>query len=453
MESTVSKFDQDNIIVVETEDQVQVVDFDSVWPRSDPFGMTTPEDDKTERRVFNGDAAVSAAVLALSHKEPFATIVFTSFEPGPDPSSPMMPQQQRNRTGRIPVSELDKLKERLEQANFKVKNWNLATEEKAPDPEPNTQNIYIFLPPAPPAQQSPWQRMPQQEKEFGEAELAKVRQVLEKENARAIFLACFLPPQRSSMFMPPMPATYGYDKLLRDEWGIDVKFSERVIRGVPDKRGNDRYGLSVTRWNWMRLNTFNEKHPVGEPLRARRVLMVDVCPVVQAAKVPEHVQIETVLGVPAPEGRSEFWAEGKIEDLIRQIQAPNSDGTVTKGPSAVDPPFTVILAAENTQKKSRIVVSGAGLSVIDSYMDERVPRLGQEEKISFDPPPRENGDLLVNCAYWLADKPDYIAAGPVIAPPVESISSGNRRLLQVLVVAWAVFVLAAGMVMWSIRRK
>jgi hypothetical protein len=451
MEDTATKFEGDNIIVVETPDQVQVVDFDQVWPKSDPFGPSpTGEDENIERRVFNGDAAISAAILALGHKEPFATVVLTSFEVSPPPQMQQMGQAQP-RTGRIPTRDLDKLKERLEQANFKVKNWNLATEEKAPEPEKGTKNIYVFLPPADSPQQNPFQRMPEDQKTFGEPELAKVRKVLGEKDARGIFLTCFLPPRRS--FFGSQPSNYGYDKYLRDDWGVDVKFNERVIRGVPDKQDVNRYGLSVTRWNWMRLNSFNEKNPIGKPLRSRRCLFVDVCPVLAASKVPENVKLDTVLGVLGTTGRSEFWAESNIEQLIAQIRSTTSDGTVLKSPTAQNPPFTVILAAENTKTKGEIIVSGAGLGVVDDYMNERVPRIGKEERISFDPPPRENGDLFVNCAYWLADKPDFIAAGPVTAPPVDAISSGGKRFLQIAAVGWAMIVLAAGGVMMFVRRK
>ncbi len=451
LEDTATKFEQDNIVTVETEDQVQVVDFDQMWPKSDPFGPSpASENADIERRIFNGDAAISAAVLALGHKEPFATVIITSFEPSGQPN-PMQQQPPQPRPGRIPSAELTKLRERLEQANFKVKNWNLATEEKAPEPEKGTKPIYVFLPPAEAPQQNPFQRMPQDQKTFGEPELKKVREVLGQENARGIFLCCFLPPRRS--FFGSQPSSYGYDSLLRDDWGIDVKYGERVIRGVPDKQDVNRYGLSITRWNWMRLNTFEEKNPIGSPLRSRRCLFVDVCPVLQAAKVPEGVKIETILGIPGTTGRSEFWAEGDIERLIMQIRSTTSDGTVVKGDKAIDPPFTVILAAENQPKKSKVIVNGAGLGVVDDYMGERVPRLGREERISFDPPPRENGDLFVNMAYALADKPDFIAAGPIIAPSIEGIGATQKRNLYYTVVAWALVVGGAGVVMTVIRRK
>ncbi|MBN1490635.1 MAG: hypothetical protein JXA69_12020 [Phycisphaerae bacterium] len=450
MEDTVSKFDQDNLVVVETEDQVQVIDFDTMWPQSDPMGM--PGDEDIERRVFNGDAAVSAAILALGHKEPFATVVLTVYEPssGP-PQMPGQPPQQQPRYGPIPSRALTKIRERLEQSNFAVKEWNLANDEPPPAAEGDRPNLYVMLPPAGPPQQNPFQRPPPDEKNFGDAEVEKVRAVLKAENARAIFVAGFQWPQVS--FFGAQPAVYGYEGLLRDDWGIDVRFSQRVIRGVPDKRDAERYGVSISRWGHMRLNSFNEDNPIGAPLRARRCLFLDVCPVVQAETVPEGVTIDPVLSVPATGGRSEFWAEPDVIHVIRQIRSPKSDGTVVKSPEAVDPPFTVMLTAKNTETKSEILVHGAGMGIVDRYLDERVMRLGAEEQISFDPPPTENGELLLNALYWLADKPTFIAAGPVTAPPVQPIETGTQHALQAFTIAWAILVLAAGGVVMYVRRR
>ena len=64
-----------------------------------------------------------------------------------------MRQMQRPNTGPIPLSQMATLKDRLEKANFTVKEWNLgATGENAtkgpPAPDEGTQAIYLFLPPA-----------------------------------------------------------------------------------------------------------------------------------------------------------------------------------------------------------------------------------------------------------------------------------------------------------------
>jgi hypothetical protein len=447
MADVVSKFDEDNIVVVEAGDKVKVVDFDEVWPQGDRMRMGRP-DQEGDRRVFNGDAAIAAAILGLGFEKPFGTVVLTYFEPAPPPQ---MRQARAPRTGRIASASLSKLRERLEASNFVVKDWNLANDEPAPEPEEGTERIYVVLPPPGKQQQNPFQPRPPNTKEFGDAELTKVKEQLDKEGARAVFLACYLPPMRS--FFSSQPAEYPYADYLRKTWGVDVEFTERVIRGVPDERDFNRYALSVTRWNWMRLNSFNKDNPIGAPLRARRCLFVDVCPVAKEEKPPEHVELSSILSVPGSSGRSDFWAERDVEDLVAQITSPRGDGTVVIGPSAEPPPFDVIVEAKNTAKKSRVIVHGAALGVVNQYMDERVPRIGAQDTISFDPPPRENGDLLINMTLALADKDAFIGAGPVVAPSIEPIGEGTQRWIKVLAVAWALVVLGVGGAVTIARRK
>lgn len=451
-EDIATKFEQDNLVVIETPDQVKVIDFDTMWPKAEAMPGASMNEDDADRRVFNGDAAVAAALLTLGHKNPFATVILTAFEQQPpEGQQRMMPP----RTGPIPLAQLSKLRERLEQANFKVKDWNLTTGEPAPAPEPDTKAIYVFLTPPGATPNNPFEQPNPNEKKFGEAEIEQVRKVLTQENARGVFLASYLWPQRS--FFQPLPTSYAYDKYLKEEWGVEVQFGNRVIRGIPAKNKPDvrAYEVSVVRWNWMRLNSFNSDNPIGAPLRSRRVLMTDVCPVQPVAKdkKPEGVDTNWVLAVPGSTGRSEFWADSDIVSLISQIQGPKSDGTVLKSDKAMEPPFSVILTSENEKTKSKIVVYGTSMSLIDEYMDRRVPRLGEEGKISFDPPPRENGDLFINSVYWLADKPDLIGAGPVIAPPIEAISSKGRVVLKVLAFGWPLVVLVAGGFMMLVRRK
>lgn len=453
LEDAAHKFEQDNIIVVEAGDEVKVVDFDSVWPRSD-MGPAAPDTEDKERRVFDGDAAIAAAIMSLSRPEPFATVVLTFYEPSPEPS-PMMQQMPQPRTGQLPSRALSTVRERIEQVGFAVKEWNLASGEDAPAPEKDRPNIYVILPPAESVQPNPYSRAPQDIKNFGEPELKKVRDVLEKENARALFLVGWLQPRAPRMMgMPPEPPTYGYEGLLKDDWGIDVKYAEFVIRGIPDNRTPDQYLLSIDDINYMRLNSFDEKNPIGAPLRSRRVLMTRVCPVVQMDKAPDGVKIEPILEIPREGTRSPYWAESDLQHIIRELNSPMSDGHVTKvAKSATDPPFTVMLAAENTKTKSRIVVSGGGFSLADMYLNSRVQRIGEKGQLTFDPPPKENAELFINCIDWLADKPEYIAAGPVTTPPIRSFEPGTRRTLQIIAIVWALAALGAGGIMMFVRRR
>jgi len=447
------KLEEPNVVVVETvkkqEDgsetgKVQVVDFEDVWPQADRWRGFRTDEDEIER-VFNGDAAIAAAVLSLTCEKPFATVVITYFEPEPDER--MRQMGMRPPTGSIPSNRLTALRRRLEKANFTVKNWNLATQDDPPKPAEGTQNVYLFLPPATEPQRTPWGPRPQT-KRFGDKELQKVRKVL-ADGGRGIFLANWEAPPMG-MFGPMGPAQYGYDTMLRDTWGVDVRFTIRVIRAIPDPRNPDKFMLGPERWNWMRLNNFTD-HPIGKPLKARRVMMTDVCPVEPVDKPPQGVRVEPLLVVPAA---PEYWGDRSPTQTIRELRQTQR---ATKSPDDLRPPFPVAVAAVKDngpdKKPSKIVVLGNGISLVDGYLDQKVPRFGTKGQITFDPPPSANADLLVNALYWLVDREDLIAAGPEVLPQIGLIERSDRVKLWTVTIAWALLALAGGGVVLFTRRK
>jgi hypothetical protein len=219
----------------------------------------------------------------------------------------------------------------------------------------------------------------------------------------------------------------------------------------------------------MQLSSFTNQ-PIGEPLKARRMLMKDVCPVVKADKVPEGVKIEPVLEVPI--GTTDVWAEKDIERIFTALSTGSREGSFTKSDEAINPPFTVVLAAakivsgKNPASQptatasgpapltSKIVVMGNGLSLRDDYLQQRVIRFaGKGTRLATDPPPVENMDLLVNAVYWLSDHPELIAAGPADVPVVAAINPASRSGLWVIAMGWALVALVVGCIMWVIRRK
>jgi hypothetical protein len=282
------------------------------------------------------------------------------------------------------------------------------------------------------------------EKSFGEAELKQVKDVLAG-GASAVFLAAWAP---SNPFGPPVE--YEYGSYLRDDWGIDVKPDYRVIRGVVDKQSPGKYGINLMQWYYMGVNGFTDQ-PIGEPLKSRRMLVRDSCPVAKAEKVPEGIKLTPVLEV--PKGSNEFWADKDIARIIKALRSPDG-GSFTKNEETIDPPFTVIMAAENDKTKSKIIVHGGSMSLRDDYLNQRVMRMqGKETKLVTDPPPLENADLFVNAMYWLSGKNDLIAAGPAEVPVVPQIAEGSRTSLFAITFGWALAVLVAGGAVMMARRK
>ncbi len=460
---------QDNIVVVESDakNEVRVVSFDQVWPVADPSVRQFVREKEGEgpRRVFDGDSAISAAILGMVTTKPLATVILVGFETQPPPQ---MRQFQRPSTGPIPLGQLTVLTEKLKAARFAVKQWNLGGSgedggEDPPAPEEGTEPIYVVLPPADTPPVNPM--MPQAPQEtFGEAQLARLRKAMGP-SGKALFLAV-------ADVMPRQPwspqASYGYHQMLRDEWGIDVKFNNRVIRGVRDTQDPDAFGIDILQWTFMPLSSFTDQ-PIGAPLKARRLLMAEVCPVVPAEKVPDGVTIEPVLEVPTT--ARDMWATDDITDIIMAVSEGRQDSTFRVPANAMRPPFPVILAARKAapapatapgtqpaevgQAESRVVVMGVGLSFIDGYLSRRVPRLEGKTRtrLATDPPPTENVDLMVNALYWLTGRPDMIAAGPAPVPLIGEIRPAQQQRVWMLAAGWAFAVLIAGGVVMMVRRK
>lgn len=438
------KLDTPNTIIVETADKVQVLSFDDVWPQSEPMrAISTGE---PPRRVFNGDTAITGAILSLT-QPPVATVIFAHFV-GEVP--PQMRQFMPPQRGSIPYEQLTGLREILTKANVTVKEWNMAKEPEAPQPEEGTKAVYVFLPPP---QDTPMPGPQNDKDKFGTVQLAKVGELLDK-GEPAIFLCKWEPPTRAAMWMPPADPKYPYDSMLREKYGIDVLCQYRTVYGVPEQRVPGAYGVNVQRWGYMPLNDFSDM-VIGKPLQGRRVLMLDVCPVIkadEAEKVSSDIKVEPILSVPP---RDEYWAAADVMRLVQQVVGDRErGGLVTKQPGDKQAPYTVALAVTEKDKPA-VVVLGTGASVLDGYLTERVPRIGgKNDRLSFDPPPTANADLVINAVMWLSGRADLIGAGPVILPPVGRIEPAQLTAIRALVwVLLPALVLATGGVVFAMRRR
>jgi len=450
LDEIADRMKEDNIVVIETDKSVRIVPFDEVWPAAAPDAAPFGEDKAKLHRVFDGDRAISSAVSTLMNTQKVATVVLVAFESQPPPQ---MRQYQRPNTGPIPLSQLSVLKQRLEKANFAVKEWNLgSTGENAskepPAPEEGTQPIYLFLPPAeaPPPNPMMQQAPPPS---FGPEQLKQVKKVL-ADGGKGIFLAFADAAPRPTPWQPP--ASYAYADMLRDDWGVDVKFDHRVIRGVRDPQRPDHFNIDIVQWSFMPLNHFTD-HPIGAPLKARRLLMAEVCPVTKAETVPEGVKVSPVLEVPA--SAQDIWADPDIGRIIRPLREGLRDTSFTKGERAMNSPFPVIVTSENEKTNGKIVVMGMGFSFIDAFLSRPIPRLEAKKTVTLttDPPPTENVDLALNSLYWLAGKPSMIAAGPAPIPLVGPIEPGDQGSIWAISVGWAFAVLILGGVVMFVRRK
>lgn len=438
---------RDNIIVVEANQQVRVLGFDDVWPVRDQLssGMAMQEE---RPRTFNGDATIGGAILSLTSKRPFATIVLTSFEVEPPPQARQFMQPQRSS---IPLQALAALRERLKNANFAVKEWDLSKAGDAPPADEGTERIFVFLPPAPPNPPNPFMGQQQPSRSFGEEERKRVEAVLAN-GGRGVFVATWEVTRSffGSFETPP----YGMDALLREGWGIVVDTPTRLFQIEPDTRAPNQFMVTIEKFNYMPLNNFSD-HPIGAPLRNSRVIVTNACPVTAADKIPEGVTLEPVLSIPSSE---EFIAAdvNKVIEIINVIEDPESNGIVQRDGFVKDAAVPVVMAARRAGdgNESRIVVFGTGYSLTDGYLNRPIQRMGEKGRVYYEGAPTSNADLMVNALHWLAGQEQWIAAGPVPAPAIRAIPPQQMTMVKIGV--WGVFpalVFIPGIMAWWSRRR
>lgn len=449
--SVADQLKEDNVIVVEAKDKIRVVAFNEVFPMRE--SVAGPGGGKNEElgRTFNGDSALSSAVLALTRDHPFATVVLTSYEPEPPQQrNPYMPPPPQSW---IPTRALSTLRQRLEASNFKVVDWNLATSEEAPKPEEGTESLYVVLPPAPDAPPNPFQQQQQPQEKFGEPQRKKLRDLLDKD-ARMIFLATWEVASGGMFGMPTTPR-YGLAPLLETDWGITVDNSRRVVWIEPDRQKADTLMVVPRRFGHMPVGGFTDQ-PVGRAMQGTRFLANDACPLEVKKELPAGVKVESILQIPD----REYYIAAKVQEIIQIIDALKryeNEGRVTLRPYPPHGPFDLMLAAERTEgekSKGRIIVMSFGASLRDDYLNNPVVASNASDALRLESPPTENADLFINALYWLQGRQELIARGPAPVPQV-MLTKGNTLIgLRVLVYAvWPALMFLPGVVLWWRRRR
>ena len=457
---------QDNIVLVEMGDKTEVVSFDDLWP----LKVAMPGAGSDDKRVFNGDGAIGSKLLSMTRK-PFAKVWLTYYEEAPGPQGQRSPFQ-----GMTPQA-VQALRKRIEQANFEVDEWNVGQDkpelfedeeepqgaesrpagEGGPGRASRPLKVLLMLPPPPGVNPQMRMMMRQMGGGFTEEHARRVREAVNA-GIPAAFLAHYQSGATPSPFGPvPVEQKYGFEEMLRDDWGIEVQTKYRLVAGVPDETEAGRFRIDPVSFGYLPLSSFTDQE-IGTPLRAQRMLWLNVCPVKKVREI-NSVAVEPVLELTAD--RRDVWATDRASSLAAQIQGQDQ-GFVRLGPGDVqaeaDLSIPLVLAAKRTDDKdrpgvkaSRIVVLGTGMSFIDGYLDEPVPVL--DRGIRFADPPRANADLVINSLYWLIGRQEYIAAGPAHIRPVDVSSNQKTALGVVCVLVLPAVVLAIGGLVMLVRRR
>jgi len=442
-----------NFVVLEAGDgkakTVQIVGFDAVWPLKVRRPAATGDQEGERQRIFNGDSAIGSTLLKMTH-QPFATVLIAYA-----PSAPAHPMfGGGNPFGRERYAALV---DQLEKANFKVTDWDL--NQPMPtvaegDPPP----VLLVLPPSEPSRMPTRPGQPPQPSGFTPMHAGLIQQAVD-DGTPAIFLTSYIQPrvQRNPMTggIMTMPRPYPLAPYLRDQWGIDVRTDYRIIAAIVDPDEPGKFKIDPIRINWMPLSHFTDQ-PIGRPLQGLRMVWSSLCPVAEAETVPDDVEVEPLLTVPANETAT--WATRRFQQLVEQF-SESRDSQVSPdyevGDIAV--PFDVAVAAIRSEADdrpgARIIVLPMAASFLDGYLDGEVPSLAGGGLTMTDPP-RANADVAVNSVYWLIGKTDWIASGPVRVKPVALISPTASVVLWVLcVICIPLVVLAIGGTVMLLRRR
>ncbi len=459
---------EDNIVLVEVGDQApRVVGFDDVWPlapRAEAEYDTAGEQEP--RRIFHGDMAIRSTILNMT-SEPLAEVVLTYLE-----------SERLWGVGPIASRKLQALRERLDKANIKVKEWNLAYESSPPKPEldqvllvlPLQDPISIMEATRPKDQATADPRMEQfREYAIGEYRSlidngVKQIQKLAADGTPAIFLAGWLEPYHFIHPLTPQQwyrlvivPKYYWSDYLRSQWGLDVKTQMRVVLGRRDSLEPGKFSLSRQAWERLPLSSFSATHPVGRPLRARRFYWASACPVLKVPHSKTAAKVTEILTATAPPGgQSLLWASASPMELFNRLEHGRTSGVEPSTEKAdILPPFPLVVEATKTidGKTARVMVLGVGLSYGDDVLRAPIWRAQGPDRASAEPPPTGNVNLIVNGVYHLVGKDEYIGAGPAIVQPIE-IEPRTMTFVQIVFgLVWPALMLTAGGLVMFIRRR
>ena len=343
----------DNIVIVEVGDNFEVASFEEVWPLRDRNrGMREPADDE-EKRIFNGDSAIASKVLSVTRKQkPFATVYLTYLAPfDRDTAMQMMRMAMQMRMGMGPPPNaainpgmLSTLRQRLTEANFEVKEWDLAEPLEIPKDATRPQ-VLVVLPASTVSMRNQMTAMMMQQfqsqmRQFGQVHADRLKAAVD-----AGVPAVFLTGSAWSAYQPRFTQIVDY---LKKDWGVEVKRDYRVLAGVPDPDQPGMYKVDILSINYLPLSTFSD-HPIGKPLQGQRMLWTEVAPLGVAEndagkkEPPQGVRHQSLLSV--TEDRTDVWAPKEINRLFDAIRAQQT-GLIKAGAGDITAPFDLAVVAE-----------------------------------------------------------------------------------------------------------
>jgi hypothetical protein len=385
---------QGEVLLIETPDRVKAVSFDDVWTRNASATEETPE---AETRLFAGESAVSSALLGLVNPEKPAVLFVTFGAPAAGAGG-----------------QFSELADRVRKANFIVEDWDLARNHEMPRPEHMTKAILVF---APPPTTNPQRPIPPPTADLYAPAIEAVRS-----GTPAIVMG-----EPGGMMGPTIPYADLY--ML---FGVTPTFSAIAVHKIPvDLAGTEQAILQIEIAHY-------PDTPITQTLGGLPSLFVAACPLEISKKLPEGVTAEPIVELP---GGPDYWGDTNVFAATRR-QAKRDEGEDVPGP------FPLAVAA------TRQVAGGEQKAVLfgGHFAEDRVAMA--RDALGRDMFPG-NAELFTNSLLWVAGTEHLItvSAEAIQARRIGDLGDWSLPLEILIIGGLPAIVLAAGVVVWLVRRR
>lgn len=430
-----------NTIIIETDQEAKALSFEDIWPAKQRGQYGQALGSKFEDRRNAAEPEISSALLQMTQKVKSA-VVFVRFGGQPLFFGGMM------MGGGQPI--YGGAKERLEKANFIVKEWDLSTKKTPPefdDKEKPDKIVWVLLKPEqaqPPRGMPP--QMRQQPRMFGPQERQAVEKALGGE-PRVMVIAGWVQPPRNPMMMRT-PPTYEYNDWLKKQWGVEVQYNYPVMQANSLQPGQwvfNRDPFGITRF------LFGDQAIVA-PLKGLKGVFPMASPIKKEAKLPDGVTITDLVAIP---GRDDIWGESDLQGLSQEYQKKHY---TKKSKMDVSGPFPIAVAASRTKDDKpagkMVLVSSRSFAIDQVALSRGLAQMGGGMVLVLNNP--ANLDVLVNSVHWLNDNEGRIGKGIESRdmPRLDIEPGVGTTVVKTLAAAvWPALALVAGLAVWFVRRR
>jgi len=391
-------------------DAIEVVGFEEVWPRN-PNAGERPE---APERLFAGEKAVSSALLGMVHKRKPVVLFVRAGGPATRP--------MRSPMGGGQPAPYRRMAERLEKANFIVRDWDPQRQPEMPEVENASKTVVLVL--VPPAQPDRRMPTPPPKPESYAPAVEAVRQ-----GAPAILFG-----EPSSMFQQPVP----YADLF-ETFGVEARFNAVAVQSVVvDAAGNEEAipQIQVTDY---------ADHAVTRPVGALPSMLATASPLQVKKEPAEGVSVTPLMELPA--GR-DYWADTVVMEAM-QRKATFDAAEDIPGPV----PLAVAATRKVGQEEQKVVLFGDADFAQDRVAFYRNPVM-YRDRIEMQYPFPGNAEVFLNACLWVSGGEHLIAVSPEALQARRIGDLGPWQLpIQIFILAGLpALVLGAGILVYLVRR-